>query len=317
MEITFEIFRFNPEFDVLPSRSRFTLEISRGEVLLDALERIKADFDPTIAYRKSCRHGICGSCALKVNNEAVLACKANIFALADRYGEVLRLDPLDVKLCERDLIVNNDRFWEKYRAVSPWLDAPIDPAPKSEYHVPIAALERIDGSDACIACGACFYSCPVVKANERYLGPTALAKSWRFTADIRDLAEHQRLAAAGEIGGGAWDCVKCYVCRAVCPKDVAPVEKIAKLKQLSFTREAAADNVATRHAKFFKESVEICGRLDESASITASLGVMGALKHWREALAMLKRGKLKFSAKSIDDLASLRKLMKSSSRIES
>ncbi|MDR2639589.1 MAG: succinate dehydrogenase iron-sulfur subunit [Helicobacteraceae bacterium] len=315
-EITLRIFRFNAEFDALPSYQDFTLKISRSQTLLDALNSVKSGADASLAYRRSCRHGICGSCAVFVENQAVLACKANLFELADRYGDTLRIDPLDKSLAIKDLIVDKTRFWESYRAVKPWLEASVGDAPKSENLIAPAATERLDGADACVECGACFYGCPVVAANGDFLGPAALAKAYRFVADIRDQNAPDRLRFIDRVKAGAWDCVKCYKCREACPKEVSPIDKILRLREMGFERGVNSDSVASRHAKSFKNSAFKSGRLDEAASVIESLGIFGALRHMREAFAMLRRGKLPIGAGKIDRLDEVRKLIKSASRKE-
>ena len=313
-EIVFRVFRFSSEFDVLPFYADFALKVAKNEVLLDALNRIKAEIDPSLAYRRSCRHGICGSCAVKVENQALLACKANIFELADRYGEVLTIDPLDKKLAARDLIVDKTRFWNSYRAVSPWLEATIEEASAKENLVTPAETDRLGGADACVECGICFYGCPVVAANERFLGPAAFAKSYRFAVDIRDQTPLDRLRQVSGEKIGVWDCVKCYQCYETCPKEISPIDKITKLRAMIGAERVDQNSIAYRHARAFKTSLEKYGRLDEAANAIESAGFFGALKYIREAFAMLRRGKLPFGVKKIERLDEVQKLVKSASQ---
>jgi succinate dehydrogenase / fumarate reductase iron-sulfur subunit len=312
--ITLRIFRFNVENDILPSYENFDLNVSRSEVLLDALNTIKAEIDPSLSFRRSCRHGICGSCAVVVENQAVLACKANLFELSNRYGGVMKVNPLDKRLAVKDLIVNKKRFWDSYRAVSPWLEASIDDAPKKENIIAPPIAERLDGSDACIECGICFSVCPVASKNEAFLGPAALAKIYRFAADVRDQTINKRVSFANGEKIGVWDCVKCYKCRESCPKEVSPIDKIIKLHTIGFENDAQKDTIAVRHAKAFKTSIEKYGRLDEIANVRESLGVFGAALRVREAFAMLRRGKLPLSTPKIEKLDEVKKLIESSSR---
>ncbi|GHV06506.1 succinate dehydrogenase iron-sulfur subunit [Campylobacterota bacterium] len=313
-EIVFKIFRFNAEFDYQPHYDSFTISVAQGEVVLDALSRIKAEQDTTIAFRRSCRHGICGSCALKVCGQSLLACKSNIFALADRYGETLTIEPLDTRLAVKDLIVDKTHFWQSYKKVKPYLIAAVDPAPKQENLILPEAVDRLDGADSCIQCGACFYACPVATENDRFLGPAALSKAFRFAADSRDNATIDRLRQIGEAGSGAWECVKCGECAEACPKSVSPIDKIAKLKNMSFERSCAPNSVATRHAEAFKTSVARYGRLDETASVIESVGIFGALKQTREAFAMLRHGKLPLITKKIGRLDEVKTLIAVASR---
>ncbi|MDR1451531.1 MAG: succinate dehydrogenase/fumarate reductase iron-sulfur subunit [Helicobacteraceae bacterium] len=313
-EIVLRVFRFNAEFDVLPAYNDFALKVAQSETLLDALNRIKAETDATLSYRRSCRHGICGSCAVVVENQAALACKANLFDFADRYGEILTIDPLDKSLAIKDLIVDKTRFWESYRAVSPWLETPADDAPTQENLIAPETADRLNGADACIECGICFYGCPVVAANECFLGPAALTKTYRFVADIRDQAANDRLRFVDREKSGVWDCVKCYKCQESCPKALNPIEKIMRLRETGFERKTIGDSIASRHAKAFKTSIVKLGRLDETANVLESLGFFAALKHIRAAFAMLRKGKIPIGITKIDKLDEVKKLVKSASR---
>ncbi|MDR3162802.1 MAG: 4Fe-4S dicluster domain-containing protein [Helicobacteraceae bacterium] len=308
MEITFNIFRFNAQFDYTPRYQSYRLEVKENEVTLDILNRIKADIDSTISYRRSCRHGICGSCAIKVNNKAVLACKENIYKLVETFGDELFIDPLDRRLAIKDLIVDKTDFWQKYREIRPWQISEIASSPMSENLISPVVTERIEGADGCIECGACYYSCPASRVNERFLGPHALTKLFRFAVDIRDTATIERLDMVNAPASGIWDCVKCMECKAVCPKKISPIDKITKLHLQSFVRSRAPNNPATRHSKVFLRSIENCGRLDENVAVRYSLGFL-ALKHVKTALKMLRRKKLPKKTTPIERLDEVKKLI--------
>ncbi|MDR0746737.1 MAG: 4Fe-4S dicluster domain-containing protein [Helicobacteraceae bacterium] len=308
MEVTFNIFRFNAQFDYTPRYQSYQLEVRENEVILDVLNRIKEDIDSTISYRRSCRHGICGSCAVKVNNKAVLACKENVYKLVETFGDALVVDPLDRRLAIKDLIVDKADFWRKYREIKPWQISEIASSPMSENLIPPAVVEWIEGADSCIECGACYYSCPAVRVNERFLGPHALTKLFRFAADIRDTAAIERLDTANIPASGIWDCVKCMECKVVCPKEISPIDKITKLHLQSFVRSRAPNNPATRHSKVFLRSIEKRGRLDENAAVRYSLGLL-ALKHVKTALKMLRRKKLPKETAPIEKIDEVKKLI--------
>lgn len=309
MTVNLQIFRFNADFDYQPHYQHYELEISEKEVVLDILNRIKADIDPTLSYRRSCRHGICGSCAVTVNNKSVLACKENIYQLVQSFGETLIIDPLDKRKAVRDLIIDKTDFWSSYRAVQPWLKAPISPAPAQEHLITPKIAAKIDGADGCVQCGVCYYSCPSVRVNERFLGPAALTKLYRFAADVRDNANRQRLDTANAAPSGIWECVKCMECHAACPKELSPVTKIAKLRQMTFASNNAPNTPATRHALAFKHSIVKFGRLDENANVRYSLGNFGALKHTKEAIKMLLHRKLPLKTPPISKLEEVRTLV--------
>jgi len=314
-KVTFKVFRFNKEKDYLPYYETYEMEVSKDELVLDILNRIKWEHDGSFSYRRSCRHGICGSCAIKVNKKPVLSCKERVFDLIEIFGNELVFDPQDEKRAIKDMVIDKSNFWEKYDNVKPYLVAEIDEEPQCENKVLPKDNEKIADADYCIQCGNCFYACPAVEVNENYLGPAAFAKAWRFVADTRDTIKKERLSDLQELGSGIWDCVKCYECAEACPKDVNPIEKITKLHQESFKEHVAPNNVATRHAVGFKDSIKKHGILDEGELVRYSEGNIGVLKHLPEAIKMFKKGKIIPSWKipKSKNLDEIKKLVKSSS----
>ncbi len=291
-KMTFKVFRFNSESDVLPHYKNYEIEVQPGEVILDILNRIKWEHDGSFSYRRSCRHGICGSCAVKVNGKATLACKDRVSDLTEIFGDELVIEPQDKKRVIKDMVIDKKDFWKKYDAVQPYLNSVIDEAPTAENIVSIEDAEKIDEADYCIQCGNCYYSCPAVNVNEDYLGPAALAIAYRFNADIRDDGKRERLDTVNKIGPGIWDCVKCFECAEACPKELDPIGKITKLHQQVFEEGMAENNVAVRHAVGFKPSIVKHGLLDEGELVRYSEGNIGVLKHVPVAIKMLKKGKI-------------------------
>ncbi len=314
-KLLFNVFRFNSETDYLPHYDKIEMEVGSGEVVLDVLNRIKWEHDGSFSYRRSCRHGICGSCAVKVNGKATLACKDRVEDLVEIFGEELTIEPQNKSRAIKDMVIDKKDFWTKYNTVEPYLKAEIDEAPKSENLVAPHIAEKIDEADYCIQCGNCYYACPAVQANEDYLGPAALALTYRFNADVRDGGKRDRLATVNEIGPGIWDCVKCFECAEACPKELDPIGKITKLHQQTFEENMAKDNVAVRHAVGFKWSIEKHGLLDEGELVKYSEGLFGVMKHIPEAIAMYKKGKIVMpwdmpKSKNLDEI---QKLVKSAS----
>lgn len=292
-KVTFKIFRFNAETDYLPTYKTYEMLVESHEVVLDILNRVKWEIDGSLSYRRSCRHGICGSCAVKVNQKGILACKQNLFELLELFGtDELTIEPQNMKRAIKDLIIDKADFWGKYDAVKPHLEAKIDEHPESENIVSAHSAEKIDEADYCIQCGSCYYACPSVLYNENYLGPAALAKAYRFTSDERDSAKAERLNIVNEMGKGVWDCVKCFECAQVCPKGVDPIGKITRLHNQIFSEGVADSNVATRHAVGFVHSIEKHGLLDEGELVRYSEGNIGVMKHLPEAFNMLTHGKI-------------------------
>lgn len=309
-KIKFKVFRFNKETDYLPHYDTFEMNVTQDELILDVMNRIKWEHDGSFSYRRSCRHGICGSCAVKVNTKATLACKDRVFDLVDLYGDELVIEPQDINRAYKDMVIDKENFWNKYNSVQPYLVADIDEFPEQENLVTCTDAKALDEADYCIQCGACFYSCPAVEVNPEFVGPAALVKAWRFNSDVRDTASESRLEDLQTLGSGIWDCVKCNECAEACPKELDPIGKITKLHLQTFEKGLAKNNVAVRHAVGFKWSIEKHGILDEGELVRYSEGNIGVMKHIPEAIAMYKRGKIVFpwdmpKSKNLDEIQKL------------
>jgi len=315
-KVKFKVFRFNADEDYLPYYDEYDMEVTSEEVVLDILNRIKWDHDGSFSYRRSCRHGICGACAIKVNGRSTLACKERMFDMIDLFGNELTLDPLSQKRAIKDMIIDKSDFWEKHAAVTPYLVADIEEEPKSENIVTPEEEHRLLDADLCIQCGACHYACPSVEINEEYFGPAAFAAAYRFSADVRDHSEN-RLKDVNEMGQGVWDCVKCFECAEACPKEINPIEKITKLHQMAFQEGIAENNVAVRHAVGFKKSIQKRGVLDEGGLVLYSEGP-AIVKHIPVAFKMFTKGKIPmpWNIPTSENMDEIKKLVKSSSTAE-
>ncbi len=313
-KVNFKVFRFNADVDYLPYYENYTMEVTSEEVVLDILNRIKWDLDGSFSYRRSCRHGICGACAIKLNGRATLACKENMNEMIKLFGNEITLEPLSIKRAVKDMIIDKADFWQKHDAIKPYLISDVDEHPEHEHIVTPEEAEELNEADLCIQCGACHYACPVVEINDEFFGPAAFAKAYRFEADVRDNARTERLIELHEEGQGLWDCVKCFECAEACPKDVNPIEKITKLHQMLFREGVATSNVATRHAVGFKNSIAKHGMLDEGTLVLYSEGP-SIVKHIPVALQMFRKGKivLPWNMPKSDNLDEIKKLVKSSS----
>jgi len=291
-KVTLKTFRFNTETDYLPYYKNYEMEVGKDELILDLLNRIKWEHDGSFSYRRSCRHGICGACAIKVNGRATLACKQNALELVELFGDELLIEPSSTKRAVKDMIIDKSDFWEKHAAVKPYVVTDVDPHPEHESKQSIAEFNNFLDADLCIQCGACHYSCPALEVNPDFLGPAALNAAYRFTVDTRDEAGKERLEITSQLGSGVWDCVKCFECAEACPKDINPIEKITKLHNLQFSRGVAESNVATRHAEGFLRGMKKTGFLDEADIVTYSEGYLGMYKHLGTAMRMMKSGKI-------------------------
>jgi succinate dehydrogenase / fumarate reductase iron-sulfur subunit len=313
-KVNFKVFRFNADEDYLPYYENYDMEVTSEEVVLDILNRIKWDHDGSFSYRRSCRHGICGACAIKVNGRSTLACKESMNDMVEVFGNDLTIEPLSIKRAVKDMIIDKGDFWEKHDAIKPYLISDVEEHPEHEHLVTPEEAEELNEADLCIQCGACHYACPVVAINEDFFGPAAFAKAFRFEADVRDDAHTTRLVDLHQEKQGLWDCVKCYECAEVCPKDVNPIEKITKLHNMLFKENVATSNVATRHAVGFKHSIAKRGVLDEGGLVLYSEGP-AIVKHIPVALKMFKKGKIAmpWAIPTSDNMDEIKKLVESSS----
>ena len=291
-KLTLKLFRFNAETDYLPYYKTVEMKVSDHELVLDLLNRVKWEHDGSFSYRRSCRHGICGACAVKVNGKSVLACKENALSVADIFGDELVIEPQSTKRAVKDLIIDKSDFWDKHEAVKPWVETEIEEHPAHENKITQEEVNSILDADYCIQCGACHYACPVVEVNEEFFGPAAFVAAYRFSADSRDEATIERLETTAEMGQGVWDCVKCFECAEACPKDINPIEKITKLHNMQFEQKVAQSNVATRHAEGFVRSIKQHGFLDEADIVVYSEGYLVMYKHLKTAIKMMKSGKI-------------------------
>ena len=291
-KVTIKAFRFNAETDYLPYYKSYEMEVSKDELVLDVMNRIKWEHDGSFSYRRSCRHGICGACAIKVNGKAVLACKENAIELLDLFNNEITLEPQSKKRAVKDMIIDKGDFWEKHASVKPYVVADVEPNPTHETKQSIAEFNNFLDSDLCIQCGACHYSCPALEANDAFIGPAAFAAAYRFTVDTRDTAGKERLEITAQMGSGVWDCVKCFECAEACPKEINPIEKITKLHNMQFEQKVAQSNIATRHAEGFVRSIRKHGFLDEADIVVYSEGYLGMYKHLTTAMKMMQAGKI-------------------------
>lgn len=222
--------------DGLRTFKSYTLDAADEMTVLDALFAIQQQQDPTIAFRCSCRVGMCGTCAIQINGVARLACKTRLTAL--KTEEVL-LTSLPHFPVIRDLAVALDPFFEQWRKVGPAF-RPRDPESMELACIPEGSpYPRLTaGKRDCITCGACFAACSIPGMNKRYLGPAAINKALLRIVDPRDIAREERLNTVNDMHAGIWRCHTQFNCGAVCPKGINLTESIALLKRgLSFQHE--------------------------------------------------------------------------------
>jgi succinate dehydrogenase / fumarate reductase, iron-sulfur subunit len=229
-EIEFRVLRYSPERDRSPHFQTYRLKYERGMTVLDALMRIKETQDPTLSYRKSCRMGICGSCAMYVNGKPILTCQTQI---RDLNSELIEVRPLPNFPILRDLVPDFDDFFRKHAAIRPYLIRPGEAEqeePAVEYAQSPEELERYLQFSYCIKCGACVAACPTNATDREYAGPQALAAAYRYAADSRDGGIEERCQAL-DGRHGVWRCHFAGACSEACPKGVDPALGIQLLKR--------------------------------------------------------------------------------------
>ncbi|WP_291999836.1 succinate dehydrogenase iron-sulfur subunit [Caldivirga sp.] len=231
---TFKVKRYDPKTGGY-RLSEYKVEVTNRQTVLDALLKIKATQDATLAVRYSCRMGTCGSCAMIINGTPRLACETKPFELGT---DVITVEPLSNLKPIKDLVTDMDDFFEKHKAVDPWL---IRKDEKEQFeqldtYYPQTEEQLLNYLEFsyCIKCGACYAACPMVFLNKNYLGPQALAAAYRWSADNRDEGYVLRLKIV-DSDNGVWSCHYSGTCSKVCPKGVDPALAINLLKKSLLT----------------------------------------------------------------------------------
>jgi succinate dehydrogenase / fumarate reductase iron-sulfur subunit len=229
----FKIYRFDPDKSDNPRIDTYEIDMDHcGPMVLDALIKIKNEIDPTLTFRRSCREGICGSCAMNIDGTNKLAC---VNACAD-VKDVVRIYPLPHMPVIKDLVPDLTNFYAQYASIKPWLQTRTPPPPDAERLQTKADQEKVDRPSACILCACCSTACPNYWWNgERFLGPAALLAAYRWIVDSRDEATGERLDAL-EDPFRLYRCHTIMNCTEACPKDLNPAKAIAEIKQMMAER---------------------------------------------------------------------------------
>merc|ERR1712115_276012 len=229
---TFKIYRWDPEKPGdKPKMQDYTIDLNNcGPMILDALIKIKNDFDPTLTFRRSCREGICGSCAMNIGGVNTLACLSKI----DANDKATKIYPLPHVYVVKDLVPDMNNFYQQYRSIQPWLQAEEKEVKKAEPQQNPQSVDdraKLDGLYECILCACCSTSCPSYWWNgDKYLGPAVLMQAYRWIIDSRDEQEINRLKNLKD----SFKLYRCHTimnCTDVCPKDLNPALAIQKLKK--------------------------------------------------------------------------------------
>ncbi len=223
-----EIYRWNPDSDESPRIDSFDIDLDQcGPMVLDVILKIKNEYDSSLALRRSCREGVCGSCAMNLNGRNTLVCTQSV----KDYPDTIKLSPLPHMSVVKDLIVDMQHFFQQYASIQPWLKN-TSAVPKNSERLQTSEQRAVlDGLYECVLCACCSTSCPSYWWNgEKYLGPAILLQAYRWLVDSRDDADQERLAQLDD----AFKLYRCHTimnCTDTCPKGLNPAKAIAEIKK--------------------------------------------------------------------------------------
>jgi succinate dehydrogenase / fumarate reductase iron-sulfur subunit len=309
-EYTIKVRRFQPESGDGPYWEEFNVDLDPSLSVLDGLLQAKDNEDGSLAVRCSCRAAICGSCGMKVNGQSTLGCKTQIGEAQEQADKMkgatgttaaqasspirgedpegdaggatapIIIEPMGNMPVIKDLITDMEStHWTKIRRVTPWL-LPHGEPPEREYIVEPESMIDITQSMACIQCGACVSSCLSMEADPDFIGPAALAKAYRFVGDPRDAETAERLHDLAQDPHGIYDCTHCFSCVDACPKGVAPMDQIMRLRRRAGEEGIEDPNAGHDHEVAFVKVIQKKGLLDEALLVQESYapGIKGKLK---------------------------------------
>ena len=287
-EYTLKIRRYDPASGQAAYWDEHKVDLGERNSVLDAILKIRDEVDGSVGIRCSCQQAICGSCGVRMNGKPGLACNTHLEEAAarahgtghngdeDGAGDeagVIEVEPMGNIPVIRDLIVDMDAVhWKKIQRVTPYLINK-EPIPEREYIVPHDNMVDVTQSMACIQCGACVSDCLSMEIDPLFIGPAALAKAYRFVGDPRDAEHLERLNDLSQDPHGIYDCTHCFNCIDACPKGVAPMSQIMRLRRRAGTDYKIVDrNNGHRHEEAFTTLVRDYGLLNEAELLPRSYG---------------------------------------------
>ncbi|MGB7445235.1 MAG: succinate dehydrogenase/fumarate reductase iron-sulfur subunit [Coleofasciculaceae cyanobacterium] len=327
MQVSFKIVRQTQ--NTSPLVQTYTIDVKEGNTILECLNRIKWEQDGSLAFRKNCRNTICGSCTMRINGRSALACKENIgkelASLASgQDGGIpeITIAPLGNMPVIKDLVVDMSSFWDNLEAVDPYVSTGSRKIPEREFLQTPEERSRLDQTGNCIMCGACYSECNAREVNSDFVGPHALAKAQRLVVDSRDGTTENRLEQYNQGTQGVWGCTRCYMCNAVCPMDVAPMDQIGRIKQEILTNKDEQASRQIRHRKVLINLVKQGGWIDERKFGLQVVGnylrdIKGLISLGPLGLRMLIRGKFPLKFEPSAGVSQVRSLIESVQNLES
>ena len=231
MQVTLRIRRFNPEKDQKPYWGEYTVQnVTPTDSILELMHRVKWEQDGTLALRRSCAHGVCGSDAMRINGVNRLACKILLKTLNIQDGATIQLEPILGLPVIKDLIVDFEPFFDHYKSVKPYFIAATDPPEDGRERIQSIEDRAIfDDTTKCILCACCTTSCPTFWASGKYVGPAAIVNAHRFIFDSRDGARNERLNLLSATDG-VWRCRTIFNCTPACPREIEVTRAIGEVK---------------------------------------------------------------------------------------
>ena len=279
------IYRSDKNYDI------HRLDIKPKTKLLTLFEQIRTKIDSTFAFSSECRHGICGSCAVKVNGIPVLACKTEIGSF--RSG-VLRIEPLNSASPKIDLLSDFEPFFQSF---SRFPDFAEPGHGENTRPIPSDAVR-------CTQCGICFYSCPSIEFDDGFAGPAAIVKAERFLSDPTDRLTRSRLEAATE---NVYQCVKCFRCEEYCPRGLKPEHSIEAVRRRCLT--LPEDSLGTVHTKALFDSIFHYGKINEVFAARYIFGFRGSLPLILSGLPFLFKRRVRIRPVFSKNIREIRKLL--------
>lgn len=275
-EYTLKLYRYNPESGEPAKWENYDVDLPDHMSVLDGVLQARAQQDGSIGIRCSCRAAICGSCGVRINGQPGLACHTHLdkAQASSQTGDgVITVEPMGNMPVLKDLIVDMDAVhWKKVQRVTPWLINK-EPVPEREYVVDRESMVDVTQSMACIQCGACVSDCLSMEIDPLFIGPAALAKAYRFVGDPRDDQQYERLNDLSQDPHGIYDCTHCFKCVDACPKGVAPMNQIMRLRRRAGSDHGIVDrNNGHRHEQAFTSLIRQNGLLWEAELLPRSYG---------------------------------------------
>ncbi|MDJ0717925.1 MAG: succinate dehydrogenase/fumarate reductase iron-sulfur subunit [Prochloraceae cyanobacterium] len=321
MQVVFKVIRQN--HNTSARVQTYTIDVEPGNTILECLNRIKWELDGSLAFRKNCRNTICGSCGMRINGRSALACKENVGNELSRTQQIngsqireITIAPMGNMPVIKDLVVDMKSFWNNLEAVDPYVSTSARKITDREFLQTPEERSKLEQAGNCILCGACYSECNAIEVNSDFVGPHALAKGQRTLDDSRNNNTQTKLEKYNTGTEGVWGCTRCYMCNAVCPMEVAPLDRISQIKQQILETKDAGASRSIRHRKVLVDLVKSGGWIDERKFGLFVVGnylrdIKGLLSIFPLGLRMLAKGKFPTSFEASEGTEEVRSLIES------